>query len=259
MAAASSSSQPRCALLLYGLPKYFRALSYPSIVEHIVRHLRMPVDIFAHTYDLRTTTNPRNGEAQCAIDPDEVLACTPIEWRIESQDRVDADLDPLFNALCAYGDAWSNGFISLRNALRQYHSINGAYALMDAHVHAEHAGRPYEMVIASRMDMLYLDDLLLQKPGAHDIYLPDFHEFGGVNDRFAVGGPAAMRAYCTARLDWTVAFCAERARSMHSESFLAWRLAAASTDEGIRVHKIRFRLRRIRANGYIHDAELLQM
>lgn len=253
-----SSASPRCALLLYGLPKYFQGVSYPSIVDRIVRHVRVPVDIFVHTYDVRTTTNPRNGEAQCPLYPEEALTCTPVAWRLEaSQDRVDADLDPLFHALCAYGDAWSNGFVSLRNALRQYHSINGAYALMAAHVHS--TGRPYAMVIASRMDMLYLDDLAVEvlqrgEPGANDIYLPDFHEFGGVNDRFAAGGPEAMRVYCQARLDWTVAFCADRARAMHSESFLAWRLAAAPA---VRVHKMRFRLRRIRANGYIHDAELL--
>lgn len=250
-----------CALLLYGLPKYFQEMSYPSIIEHVLRHVRVPVDVFVHTYDLRITTNPRNSELQCALDPMEVFAATPVKWRIDTQDIIDAQLKPLFETLCAHGDAWSNEFISLRNALRQYHSIDCAHSLMEAHVHTEKGGRPYEMIIASRMDMLYVDDLdveaLMQgTPGLNDIYLPDFHEFGGVNDRFAIGGPDAMRAYCSARLEWTTAFCKARARPMHSESFLAWRLERS--DDRVCVRKMRFRLRRIRANGRVQDAELVK-
>lgn len=252
-------AEPRCALLLYGLPKFFRERSYPSLVAHVVARMRSPVDVFVHTYDLRATTNPRNHEHDCALDPDEVFDARPVAWQVDTQARIDAETAPLFEELKAYGDAWQNGFISLRNALRQYHSINCAHALMDAHVRATGA-RPYATVIASRMDMLYLDDLDASLDGAlhlaHDsVCIPDFHESGGFNDRFAIGGTDAMRSYCVDRLRWTVPFCQASGRPMHSESFIAWRLTRPL--ESLHVRKMRFRLRRIRANGHVHDADLL--
>ena len=193
---AHEASQPRCALLLYGLPKFFATQSYPSIVKHVTSRMRIPVDVFVHTYDLCTTTNPRNGEYQCVINPNEIFTSAPLKWCIESQERVDADLDHIFNTLTRFGDAWHNNFVSLRNALRQYHSISSAHAIMDMYVQETHS-QAYTTVIASRMDMLYIDDidetLVDCNIAARDVYLPDFHEFGGVNDRFAIGGADAMR------------------------------------------------------------------
>ncbi|KAJ1640777.1 hypothetical protein T492DRAFT_854326, partial [Pavlovales sp. CCMP2436] len=82
-------TEKRCALLLYGLPKYFSERSFPSLHKRILERIPYPVDIFIHTYDLRETSNSRNGEVACRLDPDEVRIANPLRVEMQSQDAVD--------------------------------------------------------------------------------------------------------------------------------------------------------------------------
>lgn len=120
---SSPGSKQRCALILYGLPKFFRDRSLPTLLHRVVSRIPMPVDVFVHTYDLTHTTNSRNGELACKLDPDEVRAAKPVRVEMQSQDVVDREHTPLFSEMKRHGDAWFNHFVSLRNVLRQYNSI----------------------------------------------------------------------------------------------------------------------------------------
>lgn len=113
----------RCALVLYGLPKFFAARSFPSLQARVISRLPMPVDVFVHTYDLHETTNSRNGEVACPLDPSEVMVAKPKRVETTSQDIADKEFQPHFSELKRYGDAWFNHFVSLRNVLRQYNSL----------------------------------------------------------------------------------------------------------------------------------------
>jgi hypothetical protein len=115
--------EQRCALLLYGLPKFFRELSYPTLHERVISRLPFPCDVYVHTYDLRETSNTRNGEVDCKLDPEEVLAAKPLQSVMQSQDSVDKAHHGYFQEMKRHGDAWFNHFVSLRNVLRQYNSL----------------------------------------------------------------------------------------------------------------------------------------
>lgn len=120
---AQPGAEKRCALVLYGLPKFFRERSFPSLVARVISRLPFPCDVFIHTYDLRETSNARNGEVACKLDPQAVHAARPIRVAIDSQDAADLALQPLFNEMRRFGDAWFNHYVSLRNVLRQYNSL----------------------------------------------------------------------------------------------------------------------------------------
>jgi len=255
----------RCALVLYGLPKFFAARSFPTLQACVISRLPFPVDVFVHTYDLRETTNSRNGEVACPLDPSEIQVAKPKRFEITSQDAVDREFQSHFNELKRYGDAWFNHFVSLRNVLRQYNSLQQAYALMEAE--QRHSGQAYTVVCCSRMDVLYLDllpDAVVRSveampPGS--IYVPSFHEWelradnliyptGGMNDRFAIGCRHAMGVYAN-RIPHAVQYCQTVRRMFHTETFLKWHLTRGKVD----VHKMKFRFQRIRANGEVHDID----
>lgn len=120
---AAPGSEQRCALILYGLPKLFRDRSFPTLLQRVIMRIPMPVDVFIHTYNLTETSNMRNGEVACKLDPQEVHVAKPLRLEMQSQDLVDREHQPLLNEMKRYGDAWFNHFVSLRNVLRQYNSI----------------------------------------------------------------------------------------------------------------------------------------
>mmetsp|Transcript_29770 Transcript_29770/g.80027 ORF Transcript_29770/g.80027 Transcript_29770/m.80027 type:complete len:303 (+) Transcript_29770:248-1156(+) len=255
----------RCALLLYGLPKFFKDRCFPTLEARILSRLPFPVDVFVHTYDLHETTNVRNNEAACRLFPEEVEVAHPVRVEMQDQGVVDKVHLAQFNELKRYGDAWFNHYVSLKNVLRQYNSLHRAYKLME--LEQEEKGIQYTILCASRMDVLYLDNLpdscvqsLAQlDPGT--IFVPNFHEWelrednliyptGGMNDRFAIGCRHAMRVY-TDRVEHAVSFCRQRARMFHTETFLKWHLA----QRRVTVRKMPFRFQRIRGSGDIHDTD----
>mmetsp|Transcript_23795 Transcript_23795/g.70104 ORF Transcript_23795/g.70104 Transcript_23795/m.70104 type:complete len:311 (-) Transcript_23795:304-1236(-) len=257
--------EKRCALLLYGLPKFFKDRSYPTLEARLLSRLPFPCDVFVHTYNLHETTNVRNNEAACRIYPEEVEVAQPVRVEMEDQSVVDKVLYNEFLELKRYGDAWFNHYVSLRNVLRQYNSIQQVYKLMEKE--QEERGFEYSIVCCSRMDVLYLDNLpddCIQalhniEPGT--IWVPNFHEWelrsdnliyptGGMNDRFAIGCRHAMRVY-TQRIASAVQFCRQKYRMFHTETFLKWHLA----QHRVAVRKMRFRFQRIRGTGEIHDID----
>ena len=96
------------------------------------------------------------------------------------------------------------------------------------------------------------------------VWAPDFHEWGcsvdrhgqvavglsgGMNDRFAIGDAASMRVWAH-RLDSTLAYVAS-GRPFHTETWLKWHMRRAA----VPVHRMRFRLQRLRADGEVAAAD----
>lgn len=70
------TSKP-CALLFFGLAKQFRKTVLPSIQHRILGvSNNSRCDIYLHNYNLTYTTNPRNGEMNVTVDPNEVYDLT---------------------------------------------------------------------------------------------------------------------------------------------------------------------------------------
>ena len=64
-----------CALLFFGLPKMLEEICLPSITDNLLRVNPM-CDVYAHTYDVNSTSNPRNFEENVPLNPESVYLLT---------------------------------------------------------------------------------------------------------------------------------------------------------------------------------------
>jgi hypothetical protein len=163
-----------------------------------------------------------------------------------------ADAGVNLSALLAHGDPWpDNPRLSLRNLARQLHSLRRATGLWLASARAR---GPYRFVVCLRPDLRFLAPLDLPRlaPALRSSALatPGWARWGGLNDRLAFGGPAAMAAYGL-RGAALPAYVAAGARP-HAERFLAAHLAArgvAHVDSAVV-------FQRVRAGGRIEAKDL---
>lgn len=142
-------------------------------------------------------------------------------------------------------DHYRNGWTAVINMLRGANSLRLAFEHLrdvaaDASGAAAAAPLPYDVIVFSRLDVLYVDDLNLspeliarlspsvgvygstprpRRPLAAVVLTPSWQRHGGVNDRFAVAGPAAAAEYAR-RLDVYVDLLRRGVRS-NSEALLA--------------------------------------
>tara|TARA_R100000008_G_C3556563_1_gene153552 strand:- start:476 stop:1177 length:702 start_codon:yes stop_codon:yes gene_type:complete len=109
-------------------------------------------------------------------------------------------------------------------------------------------GTEYDRVIFSRLDVLYdkkvdyLDGLDLSK-----INIPDFHNWGGYNDRFAVSSRENMRNYFS--LYDNVDDYVKEGHELHAESSLKHHLDKFNSD----IEHIPMRFIRVRSNGNLEE------
>jgi hypothetical protein len=206
---------PRVALVFWGMT---RALNYT--IGSIEKHIFLPLeaanvtwDVYMHTYRMRGNySNTRNGVLNIQLNYTEYQLLKPTVYRIDSQDRVDAWLH--WRDYSHKGDPWDNDFLSLRNSLRALYSQMVATLLVAA------SGKHYNAVVLLRPDVLFLNDLnatLLTHVQANTAYLPDFGQYGGLNDRFAFGTPDAMYIYGTRYMH---ALQYSTSHQLHSESYV---------------------------------------
>ncbi|MGB5983766.1 MAG: hypothetical protein WBG37_00560 [Desulfobacterales bacterium] len=115
----------------------------------------------------------------------------------------------------------------------------------------------YDCVIRCRPDLNFLSPIPDPRRLDGDyLYVPDFHQFDGVNDRFAMGGSAQMAVYLD-KYDALHGYVARwMARNPHAlpvsaEMFTAGHLREA----GIPVRQLPIRFNRVRRHGEIEDTE----
>uniref|UniRef100_A0A7S1BH99 Uncharacterized protein n=2 Tax=Corethron hystrix TaxID=216773 RepID=A0A7S1BH99_9STRA len=158
---AAPSSGSRCALLFFGLPKKFKDVVLPSVRRHVTGP-NPSCDVYAHAYNVTSTTNRRNGEADAPIFPEEVRLLT---------DDVVFDTEEEFYARVAmrrYMPYFPHKYAwvfptSLHSLVKQWYSIDRAWDLMEeegARKYGRRRGRPvYDRVGLFRSDVLYNGDI----------------------------------------------------------------------------------------------------
>lgn len=141
------------------------------------------------------------------------------------------------------GDPWEDKGLSMRNMLLQWHSIHRVWNLFQEF--SQTTGQQYRVVVFLRPDMEYLNNLELDDKqfDDHTIFTPQYSNWGGCNDRFAMGSPAVMAIYAnrTSSLDAYLA----TGRPLHSEKYLLYHL----TVHGLKIGDAKIVCRRIRTNG----------
>jgi hypothetical protein len=98
------------------------------------------------------------------------------------------------------GDPWTNDGVSMFYLLRQLYSLDRVTQMWDIQTMDSYYGvvylrpdlmfqvpLPLSTIVELRQTLMANDDII--------IYTPGFDATGGLNDRFAIGHPAAMRAY----------------------------------------------------------------
>lgn len=116
-------------------------------------------------------------------------------------------------------------------------------------------GIQYDCIIRGRPDLFFLNSI--PDPALLDLdflYLPDFHQFDGVNDRFAMGSAAHMAIYLNkydSFHDYVDRWMARNpyALPVSAEMFTAGHLREA----GIAVRQLPIRFNRVRPHGELED------
>ena len=148
------------AMVFFGLIRCGEK-SWPSIKTNILDILSqrpsIKFDSFCHTYDLTKINNPRSKEVnvpiQNALHYAQLLGT--ITLKIENQeDMVDKHLT--LSGYTKHGDPWNDDDKSLRNLLRQLHSLREATQLWQNHQHE------YYAVVYLRSDLIYYDPIDMQ-------------------------------------------------------------------------------------------------
>lgn len=228
----------KIAIVFFGITRALR-LTLPSITAQLIdpaRAIAREIRLCGHFFRQTGISNPRSGEMG-ELDPE--------EYRLLNLDAVEVedpgaclDLYPM-DQMQARGDIWRDDFASFRNLVHQLHSLKRATLLAE--------GFQPDIVIFARPDLLYHDSAaehldLLARAHRSFVLVPDWAQWFGHNDRFAlVKGAEGVAAYGR-RADRMGEYCA-RGKRLHSERFLKYALG------GQRVRTMHMRASRVRASG----------
>lgn len=255
-----SSSSPRVAICFFGLT---RSLQYTkhnlhSHIFDVLKQHEIAYDVYVHTYNITQLTNPRSKEKAVSLDPNAWKHLYPSRYAIDSNEYVERTVIkkylPLF---LAPGDPFNERapHLSLRNLIKQFYSLQSVTELWTKQTQQQI--KKYDAVLYLRPDIWYFNDLNIthlrlvmgqaapsSSPSSHIIFVPNFHSWRGVNDRFAFGSPSVMQVYGR-RLLGVANY--SRAKPVHPETYLADHLSA----NHITPRNTTILFERVRANGLL--------
>ncbi len=229
----------KIAVAFFGIPRN-SPICFPSIEQNVLAQLPADSEVqcFYHLYKVDEVQNSRSGErGELAADnyqPFESMsgALTSTEGVLERWD---------FERVKAPGDTWADDYASLRNLIYQLnslHTVTGEIESFDP-----------DFVVFVRPDNFFhtaLPGYVFNHAEArrHNVYIPDWQWWGGLNDRFAVCGRDTYVAYGK-RVERIFDFCKATGRKLHSERLLKYALLEA----GAKVCTLPTQASRVRITG----------
>lgn len=210
----------KIAVCFFGITRNLKQNTLASIEQKLfepVSRLDPEFKRFGHFNFVPCVSNRRTHEDNIVVDPREsdLLNCDVVSYTDQSE--LDLQLQADFEALQKFGDSWQDNYGSLKNLLRQYHSLG---QVTD---HLLQSGQTFDLVIFSRADIRFEQAIEIPVIRSGTIYTPWFHKFRGLNDRFAMGDPGTMQTYGR-RGQFAKRYCAETGLPLHSERFLLWHM-----------------------------------
>lgn len=234
---------PKIAVALYGLPRA-SSLTLPSIQANILEPAKRlgELEVRYHFLEQRCVDNPSTGE-DAALSLENYRLFEPFIGDLESPDGI-PELHG-FERIKVYGDAWDNGFKSLRNILLQLHSLK--------HVTTQVLDLGPDIVVFARPDLLYHDsfesDLRSALSGPKKLaYIPHWQWCGGYNDRFCIVGKEAIEAV-GCRVNMIEKYLSELQRPLHAERLLQFTIDQMR----VKVCPVNLHASRVRVGGIVHQ------
>ena len=188
-----NEKEKKVAICFFGLTRSLKQ-TYSSIDKYIFNVLKLhhiKYDVYLHTYNLPQLTNQRSGEYNCVLDTEEWKLLNPFAYKITDQKSFDDSFN--WNILFKKGDAWNDGFASLKNAIRQLNSLKEVTSLwLDK--------PPYDYYIYIRPDLYYVNPIdisdFINCKEENSIIIPKWgNNKGGLNDRIAYGKYKVAKIY----------------------------------------------------------------
>jgi hypothetical protein len=161
----------RIAILYFGRSKHFD-LTYPSLEKSIGTQHR--IDVFY----------------SCDNDPVESIdkfvdMCKPVSVINDTiSSYVDFSQYPIMNPEIHRPN--------YTNMARHFINKKRVFTIFEEYIHT--SGIVYDLVISARLD-IHLDTLSILTPAPNTIYIPEGHDYFGINDRFAMGNVDVMKKY----------------------------------------------------------------
>jgi len=238
---------PKVALCFWGICRTTNH-TIDSIKTYVFKPLEdanIDYDIYVHTFSISTSySNSRTSEINIKLDNELYKLLNP-DW-VEVEDQADADKLIDLPSYRSKGDPWARwrsvNFCTLDNHIRALYSLNKV-------THAA-LKKDYKNIIFLRPDVKFITPLNTNWLNIkHDeIITPDFH-LHPVNDRFAVTTPYSAKVYGQ-RFNDAKAYSLQH--QLHSETYLKYCLDLAK----IKIYKVKFRFRRIRAPNTEADLKI---
>ena len=242
---------PRCFVGFFGLNRSLRWTG-DSIRRNVIAPLAgagFELTCVAHFNRPDFIYSPRAGEHMVPSTMDGVDTMNLRECWVEPQSEESvADLLPLVLRMPLQNEEDPHALIR-RNILFQLHSLRRVGQLLD-----RCDPRSFRLFVLLRPDLEYIDPapvaeiLRLIEAGA-DLITPNWHLWGGLNDRFAFCSLKGARAYL-GRWQWVTPFCREKP-SIRSETLLRF----VAERERLNLDQVAMRARRVRANGVTKDED----
>ena len=265
-------SAQRCALNFFGLPRAFREMALPSIIRNLlIPNARHQCDIYVHFFDQFQEEEGRKNKGG-TIDPRDIFILQqaavavakqygPRDGRLPNvQFTHDSEEDfwgKRGDAIRKYHttlnddgkpayfpwDAKTYTNSSLDNMVKQWHSVEYSFRLME--YHAKKLGVTYNRVGMFRSDALYMTpiDIALLDRGVADTQnnhavMAPFAQMP-VNDRMIYGPYEAVKVWATKRfelIETRVKLRQDPGYEMHSERFLNASVLPEIEKLGVELH-----------------------
>ncbi len=222
----------------------------PTIQQHFIEPLKAQGDcrVFYHLYQQDWVLNARTGE-DAALPAD---AYTPFESFDGELEAPGACLSTWqFERLQKFGDHHRDAFSSLRNLVHQLHSLR--------QVTLRVAAWQPDVVLFLRPDLFYHAGfsqaaIAAVAADADRCILPQWHWWGGMNDRFALCGAKVFTAY-GCRIEQALNFATQTGRPLQGERLVKYALSQAHAT----VRTTQLQAHRVRVDGQLKSENFAAM
>lgn len=249
-----SSDRLSTAIIFYGLLHRSLKFTADGIHKNLLAPLKTEgdVDLYYHTWDVSKIINPRSRDDNLLLDVQTIADLLPgAQGLIESQETFDLskDWELLFvkNIMRNCTETEAEARYSLMNLCRAQESLQRAW-----HFFCQAKNRIYDRVVISRADLIFFSPF--QAPDvSKGLWIPQFHSWDGVNDRFVIGQEKELQVY-TQRVAFTDQWLTQRSDGNSEQILKSWLELNTIT-----VQFFDYYFFRVRANGQLaqHDHKLM--